>query len=182
MSKTAIEKMVEWLEIFDQDVICAGGGSRGGFPEIIGEARRLASLEAKEAEHKCQYGKTFHGDNTEQLVLSVVEWLKKVSPSSLEAKEKPTAPAELVARLWELIDLAKGSGADEHGNYWIMGDVIESTLSRYRPVPVVKEKGEVVLWDGEILGNYVSICGPNFNELRKKKGRLIFQPEGEKSC
>ena len=39
--------------------------------------------------------------------------------------------------------------------------------------------GEVVLWYGEILGNYVSICGPNFNELRKKKGRLIFVPEGE---
>ena len=42
----AIDKMVEFLEIFDQDVICAGGSSRGGFTEIIEEARRLAA-EAK---------------------------------------------------------------------------------------------------------------------------------------
>jgi hypothetical protein len=55
-------------------------------------------------------------------------------------------------------------------------------LAKICAIVETERAGEVVLWDGEILGNYVSICGPNFNELRKKKGRLIFQPEGEKSC
>jgi len=41
----AIDKMVRFLEIFDQDVICAGGNSRGGFAEIMAEARRLAAEE-----------------------------------------------------------------------------------------------------------------------------------------
>ena len=90
--KTAIEKMVDELE-----AELASHEDRYGREltrHHIERARRLASLEAKEAEHKCQYGKTFYGDNTEQLVLSVVEWLKKVSPSSLEAK--PTANADIV--------------------------------------------------------------------------------------
>ena len=54
----AIDKMVRFLEIFDQDVICAGGNSRGGFAEIMAEARRLAAEEKagdeglREAEQK----------------------------------------------------------------------------------------------------------------------------------
>ena len=65
----AIDKMVRFLEIFDQDVICAGGNSRGGFAEIMAEALRLA------AEEKA-------GD----------EGLR-------EAEQKPTAPAGLVEEL-----------------------------------------------------------------------------------
>lgn len=51
----AIDKMVRFLEIFDQDVICAGGNSRGGFAEIRAEARRLAAEEKAGDEGLRQY-------------------------------------------------------------------------------------------------------------------------------
>lgn len=145
--KTAIEKMVDELE-----AELASHEDRYGREltrHHIERALRLASLEAKEAEHKCQYGKTFYGDNTEQLVLSVVEWLKKVSPSSLEAE--PPANADLVGELKKCLDHAHpsvyGSDCDE---YWWKGydkkeEDIKEILSKYRPVPVVKEQGEAGL-------------------------------------
>lgn len=51
----------------------------------------------------------------------------------------------------------------------VLADRILSALEKER-------EGEVVLYTGDELWKMVNITGPNFNEIKRRFGQLIFRP------
>ena len=56
----------------------------------------------------------------------------------------------------------------------------EEALARICAIVDEEKKEEVVLVDGDVISKYVRICGPNFNEIKGKRGQLIFREEVSK--
>lgn len=139
--KTAIEKMVEWLEAQIHKYNNNGQSIAGdmmaydkGFYRDLEEARRLASLEAKEKPTKCE-----HMNNKAECHRRC----PSLCPSNTDndcniIQPKPTANAALVGELREWINNRELYVQDYDGNPTVVSmefakaqEEVEEILSRY---------------------------------------------------
>ena len=117
---------------FIENALWCSPDEKGAAAEILGEARRLASLEAKEKP---------------TLLGCPVTYDDTLKPNEFRLEQKPTANADLVGEIEKYIKWhgnPEGEGG-EPTTFTCEYDEFFDILSRYRPVPVVKEQGEAGL-------------------------------------